>query len=97
MNELREIQIDGTTYKIKELSDYRLLKITESHNSSADLFKELILATVVEPKLTKEEVEDWKDGRFYKLGMAIVKLHEDRFKKLNPKELDEFLKNLNPK
>jgi len=94
---LKEIQIDGTTYKIKELSDYRLLKITESCNTTADLFKELILATVVEPKLTKEEVEDWKDGRFYKLGMAIVKIHEDRFKKLNPKELDEFLKNLNTK
>ena len=97
MTELKEMQIDGTTYKIKELSDYRLLKIFESCNTNADLFKELILTTVVEPKFTEEEVKEWKDGRFYKLGMAIVKLHEDRFKKLIPKELDEFLKNLNPK
>ena len=97
MTELRDIQIDGTTYKVKELSDYRLLKIAESHNSSADLYKELILATVVEPKLTKEEVEEWKDGRFYKLGVEILKIHGDRLKKLNSKEFDEFLKNLNPK
>jgi len=97
MTELREIQIDGTTYKVKELSDYRLLKIAESCDTNADLIRELILSSVVEPEFTKEEVEEWKDGRFYKLGIAIVKIYEDRFKKLNPKEFDKFLKNLNPK
>ncbi|RLI77424.1 hypothetical protein DRP04_11405 [Archaeoglobales archaeon] len=71
-----ELQIGGQTFKVQKLSGYRLLKVFGDGNKDpADLYRDLILACVEEPKLTKEQVEEMNAATFLKLGAEITKLH----------------------
>ena len=100
MSEVHEIKIGGEVYKVRELSDYKLLKILErNRGSDADLYRDLVLAAVVEPKLSKEDIEEkLGGGKLIKLGISIMDIHGKVFEEvLNPENLPEWIKNLNVK
>ncbi len=76
MSELFEIKIGEQVFKAKKLSGYRLLKTFGSGDKdAADMYRDLILACVMEPELTKEQVEELDSEVFLKLGVELLKLH----------------------
>jgi len=75
MGELIEIKIDETVFKAQKLSGYRLLKVLGGDRDEADAYRDLILACVKEPQLSKEEVEEMDSPVFLKLGTELLKHH----------------------
>jgi|GEM_PF-3527215 hypothetical protein len=74
--ELFEIKIGEETYKARKLSGYRLLKeIGDPNKDAADMYRDLILACIAEPELTKEDVEEMDPVLFLKLGVELLNLH----------------------
>ena len=87
-----KIEIGNKTFEIEKLSGYRLLKVLgDGSKDIADTYRDLILACVKNPEMTKEEVENLEPVVFFKLGAEIIKLHNPDLKNL------EDLKNLNKK
>jgi len=71
-----ELQIGNQTFKVQKLSGYRLLKVFgDGSKDPADLYRDIILACVEEPQLSKEEIEEMDATTFLKLGAEITKLH----------------------
>lgn len=76
---MKTIELEGITYKIKK-PGYKILKLignldkkkVEEGNPDevADVYRDLILLSVEEPKLTKEEVEELEV--FFELGEEIL-------------------------
>jgi len=86
---MKEIKIGDTVFKIKKLSGYKLLKQFGANKDIADTYRDLILACVEEPKLSKKEVEEMDSRVFLKLGAEIIKLHAPDLK-----EIEDFLPEL---
>ena len=77
-----EVEIEGKSFKLEKLSGYKLIKISEQTKDNADLIRDLILESVKEPELTREDVEKLDASLFMQLGTEIIKLHEGDLKKL---------------
>lgn len=81
MSEVCQITVDSTEYTVEKLSDYRLLKVYGGEGKdTADMYRDLIAASVIEPKLTKAEIEEMAGGTFLRLGAEIMHLYEDQLK-----------------
>lgn len=72
-----EIKIGEEVFKAHKLSGYRLLKTIGRENAdAADMYRDLILACVKEPQLSREEVEEMDPKTFLKLGLELLKVHQ---------------------
>jgi len=77
MSEHFEIKIGEEVFKAHKLSGYRLLKTIGRENAdAADMYRDLILACVEEPQLSREEVEEMDPKTFLKLGLELLKVHQ---------------------
>jgi len=77
------VKIGEKMFEIEKLSGYRLLKVLgDGSKDVADVYRDLILACVISPKLTKEDVESLEPAEFFKLGAEIVNLHSSDLKNL---------------
>ena len=91
-----ELKIGDRVFKVQKLSGYRLLKILgQADKDAADMYRDLILACVMEPELTKEEVKELSADVFLKLGVELFKLHQGGLKGF--RELAEDLAKLGVK
>lgn len=69
------VEVAGTTYTLRRLSEYELLKIYGSEHDVADRYLDLIDASLVEPQLARDEIAGM-DG-FIALGLAILDQYQD--------------------
>lgn len=64
--ELIEITVMGQIYKVKKLTAYQVSKLIGPGNRDlADIHVEMVLASVVEPKLKREDMLAWDDEDKY--------------------------------
>jgi|Deesub1362A_J573_1020465.scaffolds.fasta_scaffold00761_18 hypothetical protein len=74
--ELTELKIGETVYKVQKLSGYRLLKtVGREDKDPADMYRDLILACIKKPKLTKKDVEEMDAAEFLRLGVELLGIH----------------------
>lgn len=92
-DEVVETEVLGEKIKIKKLSGYALLKrvVGDGTKSAADMMRDAILATVVEPKFTKDFIENEMSPKFFTaIGAKVFEVHGQEIKEIN--ELEDFLK-----
>jgi hypothetical protein len=77
-----KVEIAGRVFELEKPSGYRLLKAIGEDKDQADVTRDLILLTVKEPKMTKEEVEELDPEIFFTLGAKISELVREDVKKL---------------
>lgn len=80
---MKEVEVNGTTYQIKRLSGYELHKIIASgEKDEADASRDMIVAAVIDPEISKEDVEELDGDTYFSLLKIINDLHEDDIKNL---------------
>ncbi len=77
-----KVEIGGKAFELEKPSGYRLLKTIGEDKDPADITRDLILLTVKEPKLTKEEVEELDPETFFTLGAKVSEFVGEDLKKL---------------
>ena len=75
--ELIEIKIGDETLKIKKLTAYQTSKlIGPGSRDLADIHVEMILASVVEPKLKRDEVLNWDEDKYFTMVQELERVNE---------------------
>ena len=77
-----KVEIGNRVFELEKPSGYKLLKAIGEDKDHADFTRDLILLTVKNPKLTKEEVEKLDPETFFTLGAKISEFVERDLKKL---------------
>ena len=77
-----KVEIGNRVFVLEKPSGYKLLKAIGEDKDHADITRDLILLTVKNPKLTKEEVEKLDPETFFTLGAKISEFVERDLKKL---------------
>ena len=77
-----KVEIGNRVFELEKPSGYKLLKAICEDKDHADITRDLILLTVKNPKLTKEEVEKLDPETFFTLGAKISEFVERDLKKL---------------
>ena len=77
-----KVEIGNRVFELEKPSGYKLLKAIGEDKDHADITRDLILLTVKNPKLTKEEVEKLDPETFFTLGAKISGFVERDLKKL---------------
>jgi hypothetical protein len=68
------VTVNGVTYTCRELSGFRLMNVMGQVQKGAGyMFRDAILVSVIEPKLTRKQVEeDFDVATFNGIGNAIM-------------------------
>ncbi|MDD3039011.1 hypothetical protein [Bacteroides sp.] len=77
-NDRYTLELDGVEFTLRHISGFRYMKIYSAQTSreTSDLYRDLILATLLNPILSKEEIEDLQYTVFIKLAQEIIKYQE---------------------
>ncbi len=77
-----EVKIGDRIFRLEKPSGYKLLKALGDNKDPADVSRDLILAVVKEPKLSREEVENLDAETYFTLSAKITEFISDDLKKL---------------
>lgn len=72
------VEVSGETYTCRKLSGFRMMNaLGDPKKQTGDLYRDLILASVQEPEITKEYIEEeMPPNEFLALGVGILQAHE---------------------
>ena len=75
--EMIDIVIGDETLKVKKMSAYQVSKLIGPGNRDlADIHVEMVLASVVEPKLKREDVLTWDEEKYFTLVQELERVNE---------------------
>jgi len=73
--ETKELKIGDKTYKLQRLGNITFMQITTTRNP-AEMIAKLMQLTVVEPTLTREDLECMEPETFYKLLEEVFRINK---------------------